>query len=540
MRIKKIRLQNFKRFTDLTIDNIPESSKLVLLIGSNGSGKSSVFDAFNIFNANLKKDHNYKSTAKYFSKFDSNKTEHKIDYLLHDRVLNSNSFYGRTSFRQVPRLTRTSLGQTKFDTSKDTDRPKFFIDRDERFENDLDSLIRKTVSALFQEDFTSQELRNRITNPINDAFERIFGTKNGTLLKVKNFLPPADGNSIEITFQKGEAEFGYNLLSAGEKEVFNILLNLLSRSENYQNTIYYYDEIDLHLNTKIQFNLLKELTENWIPENSQLWTASHSLGFIEYAKKSEHASIIDFDDFDFDQAMTLVPIPKENHNNYEIAVPKEMLSSIFQDKDIYFVENNDVDYYNQLSSNSRIFVKGADKNDVYFKVVKDNQKGIIDRDFVSENDTELIREYYPNLVILDFYSIENYLYHPENLKEYYNIVQKEFNKDEYKNQIFIEKEKIVDHLAIEIKTIRNGYKFFKEQEFKNKELRKRFEPKSENTDQTSLILKDLKSEYFEHYYKFIPMKDYCTQIEQRLHIDKINLSKTDWFKTNISKLLKKI
>jgi len=46
MRISKIHLCNFKRFTDLTISEIPESSKLVLVIGSNGSGKSCLFDAF--------------------------------------------------------------------------------------------------------------------------------------------------------------------------------------------------------------------------------------------------------------------------------------------------------------------------------------------------------------------------------------------------------------------------------------------------------------------------------------------------------------
>jgi AAA15 family ATPase/GTPase len=38
--------ENFKRFTDLRIENIPEETKLVLLIGTNGSGKSSVFDGF--------------------------------------------------------------------------------------------------------------------------------------------------------------------------------------------------------------------------------------------------------------------------------------------------------------------------------------------------------------------------------------------------------------------------------------------------------------------------------------------------------------
>ena len=45
MKIASIHLQNFKRFTDLTIQNIPATAKLVVLIGPNGCGKSSVFDA---------------------------------------------------------------------------------------------------------------------------------------------------------------------------------------------------------------------------------------------------------------------------------------------------------------------------------------------------------------------------------------------------------------------------------------------------------------------------------------------------------------
>ena len=46
MRIESVRLSNYKRFTNLTIANIPATARLVVLVGPNGTGKSSVFDSF--------------------------------------------------------------------------------------------------------------------------------------------------------------------------------------------------------------------------------------------------------------------------------------------------------------------------------------------------------------------------------------------------------------------------------------------------------------------------------------------------------------
>ena len=56
MNVTRLRLANFKRFTDLTIDltSCAGAPKLVLLIRANGSGKSSVFDAFEYLSAQHK------------------------------------------------------------------------------------------------------------------------------------------------------------------------------------------------------------------------------------------------------------------------------------------------------------------------------------------------------------------------------------------------------------------------------------------------------------------------------------------------------
>jgi AAA15 family ATPase/GTPase len=350
MRITKLQLQNFKRFTDLTI-SLDKPYKLVLLVGSNGSGKSSVFDAFEVASSYEKNNFSIDSYVerKYYVKNVEDDFEIKIDcnekevkHILSSEVTGKsyskdfkdhqkikNTFYGRSSLRQLPKLERLSLGKSTVDFAKDSDRPKQFIDRDERFENDIENITAQILQAVFNSNIDTKDIKDKFIEPINAAFERIFGTDTTISLRLKQIIPPLDGNVASILFQKGDSEIHYNLLSAGEKEVFNILINLLSRRDIFKDTIYFFDEIDLHLNTKLQFNLIKEITEHWMPENCQFWTASHSLGFIEYANQSENAALIDLDELNFDVPQTILPTPKNTLDVYEIAVPKKMLATIF-------------------------------------------------------------------------------------------------------------------------------------------------------------------------------------------------------------------
>lgn len=397
MKITELKLKNFKRFDDLTINltSLAEPAKLVLLIGTNGSGKSSVFDGFELINKKLRTQYSPMFNSDiYYQKYKPHQFEIYFNDDSNNRFsfsnieshnLKNNTFYGRTSVRQIPKLTRTSLGKSSVSFIEDSDRPETFIDRDNRFENDVEKTASSILTDVFIEDTSTAQIKERYVNPINKSFENIFGADENTRIKLISIKPPLEGKTAEILFQKGKTQIPYDFLSSGEKEIFNILLNLLTRTEYFQDTIYFLDEIDLHLNTQLQKNLLKEVTENWIPENCQLWTASHSLGFIEYANEAEHAAIIDFDNLNFDVPQVITPSPKKNFDVFEIAVSKEFLSKVFEGKRIIFSENTDTSRYNNLNLNNTVFFVGKDKADVFYKIKNSAAyNGLIDRDYLTD------------------------------------------------------------------------------------------------------------------------------------------------------------
>lgn len=550
MNITALHCTNFKRFTDLRVGQIPAGCRLVLLIGSNGSGKSSIFDAFSFFDSAIKGGFNENQAFwEYFGKQPGQETrvsiwfedgrEHRVDSTARQiPALGKHTFYGRTSFRQIPRLTRTALGQGgSLDFQDDADRPRFFIDRDSRFENDIEKITETILTEFFTSTASSEQIKSKYIAPVNAALDRIFGGGNGTRLQLSRIIPPLEGKVAQVVFQKGVSELHYNYLSAGEKEVFNLLINLLSRNSLYQDTVYFLDEMDLHLNTRIQYSLLQEITQHWIPERSQLWTASHSLGFIEYARQAEDAAVIDFDDLDFDQPQVLYPSPKDHPELYEIAVGKAFLPSLFRHMQVWFVENKDRAYYAELGMPDTVFISDHNRNSVYHKARTTPYHGIADRDFLSDEDLELIRKHYRRLRILEYYSIENYLYHPENLAAHWDSRGVPFDIQRYTAEL-TEAKNQVSHLIIPSLSLRRTeYPYFGEPEFMGSPLQNRFRNRQENTDQAVRIAQELSSDVFETFYKYLPMKSYCTQLTQRQHIPPHELARTAWFRSRIAPLL---
>jgi len=540
MKVNSLQLKSFKRFTDLTIRDIPERCKLVLLIGSNGSGKSSVFDAFEVLNRYRL--HSFTGNVeKYYSKngipfqiiadfgngfiTDTGKTFFGSSEIKRFPIT---SYYGRTSLRQIPRLTRVQLGN-QVDVLNDGDKPYSFIDRDDRFENDLEHIFGKLLKEFFKNTDDKSQIKDEVIKPINEALNRIFSKENGTRLQLIELIPPLEGKVAEVNFKKGDSIFHYNLLSAGEKEIFNILINLIARKE-IPKDLYYFDEIDLHLNTLLQYNFLKEIIENWIPDNCQFWTASHSLGFIQFATDYENGCVIDLDDLDFDKKQSLTPKDKSNFEIFEIAVSKSFIDKSVQGRKVIFSENSDTPFYNDLNIPNTFFFVAIDKIDVFHKAKNHQQFGLIDRDYLSDEEVEQIKTDYPYLYVLPYYSFENLIYHPDHLEEYYATVNKSFNKELYIQQIAKIKNDERDYIAAWIIQARSGYPFYRENEnaIKLKSFKGNYKA----------MIKLLRSDDFESFYKVFPAKDYGNGIIQRQQIATIHLVQTTWFKTQIENTIK--
>jgi len=535
MNIEKLQLSNFKRFTDLEIDlsECDGAPKLVLLIGSNGCGKSSVFDALEYVSGRLK---NFEAphSADYLEKVQENDLRVVCELGGGDRLwrtkkkfskrgnsLGSGSFYGRSSLRTVPELKSDRSMSAHYD--EDSDRPRRFIEFDRRFEADIAQITEKILHELWGESFDADALKSRFLNPINDALDRIFA-HSGRSIRLTQLIPALESKPPNIRFRKGESEIHYDLLSSGEKEVFNIILNLFNRREHFQNAIYFIDELDVHLNTKLQYGLLKEVVENWIPDDSQLWTATHSLGFIEYAAESDEAVIIDFDDLDFDEPQKLGPAPK-SEDIFEIAVPQDSALKVFPNRKLVLCENQNVALYNVIDLPEHLFVAARDKNAVSLQTKAHPEFfGLMDRDFLGTAEIEEIRKQHGNLFVLLFYSIESYLYHPSNLAE---LGIEGFDSAEYSKAIFGVKESLKSRILLRLQKTRDSYEIVKSF---SKAL------KSEAEEEIAAALESVDPDV---YYPFVDMKRYRpTSILARFNLNPRRLAETKWMRDAIGELLR--
>ena len=80
-------------------------------------------------------------------------------------------------------------------------------------------------------------------------------------------------------------KYNFVNLSGGEKAAFDLLLDfIVSGREYYSNAAMCIDEPEVHMGLRAQSKLLEVLYE-LIPEKSQLWLGTHSIGILRASKK---------------------------------------------------------------------------------------------------------------------------------------------------------------------------------------------------------------------------------------------------------------
>ena len=229
MKIKKIKLTNFRRFTDLTIEGLPETVKLVVMIGPNGSGKSSIFDALLRYKNEISRS-NTSSPDSYYIKCGALKGDYRDpevffhDSNLDDRELRKRWLRVRSSYRHDVGHIPTSrdsqdrhLGGESRLRRLDWDDSDFSLN----YGHILDEWIESTL-AEESRNMDPGDRENLIYGELRDAIEGLFKDHQLTLKS----LGSKKYDKI-FQFDKGMSHgFTYENLSSGEKAALDILLDL--------------------------------------------------------------------------------------------------------------------------------------------------------------------------------------------------------------------------------------------------------------------------------------------------------------------------
>lgn len=311
MKIKSIRLNSFKRFTDLTIQNIPDAVKLVVLTGPNGCGKSSVFEAFHSWrwfetrSSGMDPEYHHKMSAPDVDWMRRSVIEFHYPTPATEAARRK-AVYVRSAYRNEPAFKLENLD--KQDSAIENIRIGRLIDNESAVSNNYQRLVASSFAAMFETEpatTTVGEFREKAIGEIRKAFGKLFPD-----LQLNSLGDPLREGTFK--FDKGSSlGFPYLNLSGGEKAVFDLLLDLIVMKAEFDDTVFCIDEPEAHMNTRLQSALLQVIYD-LVPENSQLWLATHSIGMMRRARdiSIRHpgaVAFLDFDGRDFDKPEIIEP-----------------------------------------------------------------------------------------------------------------------------------------------------------------------------------------------------------------------------------------
>ncbi len=389
MRLKNIKLVNFRRFKDLEIQDLPSSARLVVLAGPNGSGKSSLFDAL-LLKHRADSNFGWNYDKKYYDRSIEDRSIEPSSGLLgrittvrHDGAENlpKGSVYVRTAYRNDHEFISHSLTRQG---EVDTPNLSRLIEPDATVASNYQRLAAQAMEDVFVNENESTTIgfyREKIIGEVREPLSRLFPGL--TFIGIGN---PLDQGSFK--FNKGtEKGFDYKNLSGGEKASFDLILDFVVKRRTYVDSIYCIDEPETHMNTKLQGALLGVLLQ-LLPADSQLWIASHSIGMMRKAREvyeTDPSSVVflDFGGSDFDQSVTLKPSkPTRAFWNSVMHVALDDLAYLVAPRQIVICEG---DQTKQASKNAEFDAK------IYSIIFADEKPDVI---FVSGgNSKEIVSDF---------------------------------------------------------------------------------------------------------------------------------------------------
>ena len=463
MKIKRVRLKNgYKRFRDLTIDLGDNPRRIIALVGPNGSGKSSVLDGL-MFRHNQhvtvgntgNRGHVYHSmdgeTPVDWQNIEIEFTDGEYN-AVYERKTKSGTqatiFSFRSPYRYNSKLNVTST-QSVPKISSNNYGASSASDLDAKMEQNYRRLYSAYYKYLETSDSRPSEAKAKIIGDLNASIQRCLD------LKVSS-LGDVDSSRGTLYFKKSDQdhEFPFDVLSSGEKEVVDILLDLYLRREDYHESIFLFDEPELHINTSIQKLLLEEI-DRLVGEDCQIWLTTHSIGFLRALQESfkDKCQIIHFkrEHKLGSRQVTLTPLHSSHLEWRDIfSIALDDLVHLVSPRRIIYCEGRDAPgngglergldakVYNNIFAEQHpdtLFVSSGGNTEldqrsaiaiaILSKVFPELESWILkDRDMASGKDsTENTRQLYlkqnaDNHRVLRRWEIENYLFDKEILKKY--------------------------------------------------------------------------------------------------------------------------